>query len=636
MPVTVNINGLSAVHQGSNGIAMATAPDVCLTPGPPSGPVPVPYPNIAMSSDLVSGTTTVTIDGSPAAIQGSKFVKSTGDQAGAAGGVASGVFGMEAAFISFSPTVMLEGKAACRLTDKMTMNKSNTVCACGELQGPVAPGVGDEATCGPAGDVSPQEPKRCVLRTVYVKCGHSSRDLQIDLSKGDMHAVKVISKADEPDKMQVEWDGNCEYGHSSYCPTVGVVDQNNKFTAIKPGPVEMPLPNFFAAKDPLWALKTLLLSHEIPHGYRTINSLLCCGHPTADVGANQWIQVQIYPELSCKAEMTLGYSRKNAKDADGRDKPLAYEEKTTWEFGGEFSGKFAAQSLKLEGSSKMEALPMFGSLLKPVGWLTTVFDSMASRGLDVKLTPRWPKWKISGGGLKLVELKGKPDLGCEGSFEVGFDPLFGMELSASILDWLIRFAGGLAGPPGALVAQALVQIRQRFAKKINWGAGIEGSLDIDIVIVIGGQIDGGFGFKFNEGKSEVDDEATGLGGSVDIKVEGRIIGKGKIWKVEVTGAGKLGSSSADSVSVPTKFGGKVTFRGDKKNPMALKGSLDFNGLAFYYLLYLEVGVGGADSTEEHENEETMGEVKASHKFEKKGSAVLLTPWNWPKEGGSGE
>ena len=43
MPVTLNINGLSSIHQGSNGIAMATAPDVCLTPVLPlarSGPLP--------------------------------------------------------------------------------------------------------------------------------------------------------------------------------------------------------------------------------------------------------------------------------------------------------------------------------------------------------------------------------------------------------------------------------------------------------------------------------------------------------------------------------------------------------------------------------------------------------------------
>ena len=100
--------------------------------------MPIPYPNIAMSSDLVSGTTTVTVDGSPAAIQSSKFVKSSGDEAGVAGGVASSVFMMEATFLSFSPTVTFDGQPACRLTDKMLMNKGNTVCMGGAVNPPVA------------------------------------------------------------------------------------------------------------------------------------------------------------------------------------------------------------------------------------------------------------------------------------------------------------------------------------------------------------------------------------------------------------------------------------------------------------------------------------------------------------------
>ena len=62
MPVTVSINCLMLSHKGANGIAAATIPDVCKTPSP-GGPVPVPYPNIARSDSLASGTTTVSADG---------------------------------------------------------------------------------------------------------------------------------------------------------------------------------------------------------------------------------------------------------------------------------------------------------------------------------------------------------------------------------------------------------------------------------------------------------------------------------------------------------------------------------------------------------------------------------------------
>ncbi len=131
--VTININGLTLVHKASGGVAISSAPDVCQTP---PVPVPVPYTNIAFSSTLADGTTTVKVDGgNMAAINGSEFASSIGDEAGAVGGVCSGVHLQEATWITHSPNVKIEGQNACRLTDKMFMNLQNTVCV-GELQKP--------------------------------------------------------------------------------------------------------------------------------------------------------------------------------------------------------------------------------------------------------------------------------------------------------------------------------------------------------------------------------------------------------------------------------------------------------------------------------------------------------------------
>jgi hypothetical protein len=137
MPVTINVNGLSLVHQGSGAIAIATLPDVCKTPI--IVPVPLPYPNIADSSTMVKGSTTVLVDGGmPAAVMGTEFASSSGDQAGVLGGVVSNTIMMEAKFVSSSFNVFIEGKGACRLTDKMVMNKMNTACLGGVIQPPVA------------------------------------------------------------------------------------------------------------------------------------------------------------------------------------------------------------------------------------------------------------------------------------------------------------------------------------------------------------------------------------------------------------------------------------------------------------------------------------------------------------------
>jgi len=137
MAITVNINGISLVHRSSGGITTATLPDVCLTPSP-GGPVPVPYPNIARSTDLSGGTATVAADGgNMCAINGSEFTRSIGDEAGSSGGVTSGTFMKESAWISYSFDVKFEGKGACRLTDKMFQNHSNTVDAAGVVNPPI-------------------------------------------------------------------------------------------------------------------------------------------------------------------------------------------------------------------------------------------------------------------------------------------------------------------------------------------------------------------------------------------------------------------------------------------------------------------------------------------------------------------
>ena len=131
MPLTVKVNGqmFGLVHKASNHLSMSTAPDVCKTPSP-GGPVPVPYPVIiSQSSDLANGTTTVTADsGQMIAVKDCEYAKCSGDEAGTAGGVVSSTNMKEAKFILFSMDVKMDGKNACRLGDKMTMNHQNTVC----------------------------------------------------------------------------------------------------------------------------------------------------------------------------------------------------------------------------------------------------------------------------------------------------------------------------------------------------------------------------------------------------------------------------------------------------------------------------------------------------------------------------
>jgi hypothetical protein len=125
MGVTVGVNMLSVVHKDSGGVS-PSFPDVCKTPSP-AGPIPIPYPNIAKSSDTAQGSSKVKCDGNPICLKDSNFSMSTGDEAGSAGGgVVSNKIKGKAEFVNFSFDVQVEGKNVARALDLMLHNDKNT------------------------------------------------------------------------------------------------------------------------------------------------------------------------------------------------------------------------------------------------------------------------------------------------------------------------------------------------------------------------------------------------------------------------------------------------------------------------------------------------------------------------------
>jgi Toxin PAAR-like domain len=123
VPGTVFANTLGIAHKGSGGMS-TIFPDVCKTPTP-AGPVPIPYPNIGQSSNTSSGPTTVTTDGQMPMTKGAKYMLSSGDEAGSAGGVMSGKIKGPCEFMMYSFDVKFEGKNVCRLADPLFHNDKN-------------------------------------------------------------------------------------------------------------------------------------------------------------------------------------------------------------------------------------------------------------------------------------------------------------------------------------------------------------------------------------------------------------------------------------------------------------------------------------------------------------------------------
>ncbi len=101
--------GIFAITTTAGGVANGF-PDVCKTPTP-AGPVPIPYPNIAMMNQASTGTCTkkVKVVGKPALTAKSKIPMTSGDEAGSAGGVVSSKIKGEAKFTKTSMKVKMEG-----------------------------------------------------------------------------------------------------------------------------------------------------------------------------------------------------------------------------------------------------------------------------------------------------------------------------------------------------------------------------------------------------------------------------------------------------------------------------------------------------------------------------------------------
>jgi hypothetical protein len=110
-------------------------PDVCKTQ---VGPVvvPIPYPNIGTLAVGEGTTTKVLISNMPAYTQESKLPLSNGDEAGAEGGVISGMIMGEIAFRTASSKVSLQGQKAVVLTAMTAHNGSNANFPAGALLAP--------------------------------------------------------------------------------------------------------------------------------------------------------------------------------------------------------------------------------------------------------------------------------------------------------------------------------------------------------------------------------------------------------------------------------------------------------------------------------------------------------------------
>jgi hypothetical protein len=99
-------------------------PDVCLTPAVPA-PLPVPYPNIAMSPMAIPSQTSVFIEAMPVHNLATEIPMTNGDNGGVVGGVASGTDMGPSRHLLGAETVLVGGTPVTRLTSMSLQNSTN-------------------------------------------------------------------------------------------------------------------------------------------------------------------------------------------------------------------------------------------------------------------------------------------------------------------------------------------------------------------------------------------------------------------------------------------------------------------------------------------------------------------------------
>lgn len=99
-------------------------PDVCLTPTP-AGPVPIPYPDIAMGPTAIPSQVKVFYFFTPAHNMATVTPLTNGDNAGVATGVASGMVMGPSRHLTAAFTILVGGMPATRMTSVSLQNSTN-------------------------------------------------------------------------------------------------------------------------------------------------------------------------------------------------------------------------------------------------------------------------------------------------------------------------------------------------------------------------------------------------------------------------------------------------------------------------------------------------------------------------------
>lgn len=228
-------NGREVLCGASTGQVLAAFPDVCLSPpGPPAGPIPIPYPNFAKAADVASGSRQVMIKGKPVIKRTSSYIKKiTGDEAATrsfGGSVITHTITGTAWFQSWSPSVFVEGEEVVRHLDLCTTNHASTPGSTPPMPALASMTNPTFAVGGSCGTTRTAVAEHCEDG----KPGPCPDDTRLQKTKKDLRAKRKQVRRDNPDIKQKEFSeqtatelADCKEAYQEYAKELSRDDCRN-------------------------------------------------------------------------------------------------------------------------------------------------------------------------------------------------------------------------------------------------------------------------------------------------------------------------------------------------------------------------------------------------------------------------
>lgn len=325
--------------------------------------------------------------------------------------------------------------------------------------------------------------------------------------------------------------------------------------------------------------------------------------------------IESFSPVKWEGNITLGYFHETYKNTYKRIKNQGY-----WSLEGGISVEHGANKISIGSPAGVQKASRNNQLTQSVFKNVQKFLNKVTPFLsDIKsdygtITIQWPLLSLKG-SVSNTEIANSPEVGIEGSIGIVFKPLIGATFQVDVLNVLIAAAGvATAAAGGPLLAKFLIKLKKQAAKGNKYG-----KVDIAIMFTIEGQISGELNWDFKPSNQHI--VKGGIEGTMPITIEGKAEAEIEVFWVSIAAGAKAGAK--------TGFGATLKPGWDSKEGAFLGGSVKFDGITLYYVLYARVGGSDTEQSNSMFSSRSKTEYENAEKFE------WIPPAKWPDSKSTG-